>query len=257
MPAWLITTAAPPDLTSPRRSPPGFGCTCTERVVDPSPDASDNVNHGTVEDACHRHPDGVLRRMLATPPGASIGSDCAESSTLHGTPSCLSSTRCSLTVTTAVLDWPTVFARTVTLTVAAPWPDVGLRLSQEALLAAVHSHSRAASTLMEAVPPPCTNVDTVELTPVWHRVLDGASTAVSVVAPPQPKPAITEAVRRTKTPRAATAARCARLRPRSSPARSPDAASVQRCYDCLTNVRARSSSGRGVSASRAISRSFR
>lgn len=163
---WLMPTTAPPDLTSPRRSPPVFGCTWTESVVEPSPEESFNASHGTVDEACHRQPCGVLRLTLSVPPDASIACDCAESWTLQGTPSCLSSTLRSLTVTTAVRGWPCVFARTVTATVAAPWPDVGVTLNHDALLAAVHSHSRAASTPSDAVPPPCTNMDMVELRPV-------------------------------------------------------------------------------------------
>jgi hypothetical protein len=65
----------------------------------------------------------------------------------------LSSSRWSFTVTAAVRGCPSAFARTETFTVAAPWPDAGFRLTHDALLAAVHSHSRAASTRIDPLPP--------------------------------------------------------------------------------------------------------
>jgi hypothetical protein len=92
-----------------------------------------------------------------------------------------------------------------------PWPEPGVTLTHDASVVAVQAHSRAASTRSDPLPPPWTNVVAFELTLVWHFVSEGATTAVSVSAPPQPIAPVRRSVARKR--RRATVLRCARVLP--------------------------------------------
>jgi len=78
------------------------------------------------------------------------------------------------------------FATTATLTLAEPWPDVGLIVTQEASANAVHWQSRGASTLIVRLPPLEENIPDAPFTAGAQRITDGPTTSVSVVVPPQP-----------------------------------------------------------------------
>jgi hypothetical protein len=70
--AWTTVAAVPPVRTSALRSPPVFGCTCSDSVALPWPEESASVSHAAVVDACHRQPVGVVSPMVIVPPVASI-----------------------------------------------------------------------------------------------------------------------------------------------------------------------------------------
>jgi hypothetical protein len=82
------------------------------------------------------------------------------------------------------------FAMTARRTLAEPWPEVGLRVIQEASDEALHWQSRAASTLIVALPPLKENVREPLFTLGAQRTDDGPTTSVSVVVPPQPYTAV-------------------------------------------------------------------
>src|SRR5262249_17492158 len=139
----------------------------------PLPLVDTGTTHGAEEAIVQGQPASVAIVSVARPPAAGIVPPGVDRLMLQPRPSCVRSIRWSLIVTLPVREAESPLAAAVTLTVAAPCPEVVASFSHEAWLSADQVQSRAALTDSAIAPPSAGTTDDEVLIDAAQRTVPG------------------------------------------------------------------------------------
>lgn len=152
-PSCVTANRRPATRASAVRVLPLLGSIAKLTVALPEPDAVRTRNHGVSLAALHVQPVTVARFTETLPPVCATVVPDVDNSKRHGAGSCARVTRTSFRTMAPLRTAATLFSATRIVSVPSPCPEDGDTLIQDASVAAVHEHSRAAETVVLTVAP--------------------------------------------------------------------------------------------------------